>query len=65
MTADQLSPNVRNRICTHMNNDHQDALIELAKQLIHVQFLISDLNLFETLWNEVAQRKIDPRRIII
>ncbi len=31
MKSDPLSPHVRNRICTHMNNDHQEALIEIAK----------------------------------
>jgi len=31
MKTDQLNPEVRARICTHMNNDHQDALIELAR----------------------------------
>ena len=31
MKADPLNPNVSARICTHMNNDHPDALVELAK----------------------------------
>ncbi len=31
MTSDQLTTTVRARICTHMNNDHQEALVELAQ----------------------------------
>ena len=37
MNADPLNPNVRARICTHMNNDHQEALIELAKHYGNVK----------------------------
>ena len=37
MNADPLNPNVRARICTHMNHDHQEALIELAKHYGNVK----------------------------
>ncbi len=31
MGTDPLTPEVRTRICQHMNNDHPEALIEFAK----------------------------------
>ena len=30
MTTEPLTPNVSSRICSHMNNDHQDSLIDYA-----------------------------------
>ncbi len=32
MKTDPLKPDVRTRICKHMNNDHQEALLEYAKR---------------------------------
>ena len=32
MTKEPLSPNARARICKHMNDDHQEALIQYARR---------------------------------
>ncbi|WP_320675828.1 hypothetical protein [Prochlorococcus sp. MIT 1300] len=42
----------------------QEMIFDLARQLVHAQFCLADDELTNRLWREVADRKIDEKRII-
>ena len=44
--------------------DERKAIFAITREIVHAQIRLGDDELSRRLWDEVAERKIDPRRII-
>ena len=58
-------PKQKSEEVTELDIKHdQQKVFVLTRQIVHAQFELADKDLTQRLWQEVADRKIDPDRII-